>query len=79
MPVEVDVLSRPESVTLLRDRVPGLAEADADGLAAALGDLPLAVAQADTGGPAARSGHARVVPAVAGRGHRADGRPARRR
>ena len=45
-PVEVDVLARPESVAIFRDRVPGLSEADADQLAAQLGDLPLAVAQA---------------------------------
>ena len=44
--VEVDVLARPESVTLLRNRVDGLTEADADRLADELGDLPLAVAQA---------------------------------
>jgi tetratricopeptide (TPR) repeat protein len=45
-PVEVDVLARDESVALLQDRVPGLGTADADRLAAQLGDLPLAVAQA---------------------------------
>ena len=45
-PVEVDVLARPESVTLLQARVPGLGGADADRLAAGLGDLPLALAQA---------------------------------
>ena len=45
-PVEVDVLARAESITLLRHRVPGLGTADADRLAAQLGDLPLAVAQA---------------------------------
>ena len=57
VPVEVDVLARAESVAILRDRVPGLAEADADRVAAALGDLPLAIAQAagylaETGMPA---------------------------
>ncbi len=57
VPVEVDVLSRPESVAILRDRVAGLAEADADRLAGRLGDLPLAVVQAaglmaETGMPA---------------------------
>jgi Tetratricopeptide repeat len=57
VPVEVDVLSRPESVTLLRDRVPDLAEVHANRLAGRLGDLPLAVAQAagfmaETGMPA---------------------------
>ena len=46
VPVEVDVLARAESVAMLQARVPALAETDADRLAAALGDLPLAVAQA---------------------------------
>ena len=45
VPVEVDVLARGESVTILRDRA-GLPEEDADRVAAALGDLPLALAQA---------------------------------
>ena len=45
-PVEVDVLARAESVALLAGRVSGLAEADAGRLADALGDLPLALAQA---------------------------------
>ena len=45
-PVEVDVLARAESVALLQARVAGLGEPDADRLAAALGDLPLALAQA---------------------------------
>jgi TIR domain/Tetratricopeptide repeat/NB-ARC domain len=45
-PVEVDVLARDESVALLTGRVNGLAEADAGRLAAELGDLPLALAQA---------------------------------
>ena len=45
-PVEVDVLARGESVALLAGRVSGLAEADAGRLADALGDLPLALAQA---------------------------------
>ena len=40
------MLARPESVTLLRNRVPGLTEADAGQLADELGDLPLAIAQA---------------------------------
>ena len=44
--VEVDVLARPESVALLQGRVDRLGEADADRLAAQLGDLPLAIAQA---------------------------------
>ena len=45
-PVEVDVLARAESVAILQDRVAGLGAADADRLAAELGDLPLAIAQA---------------------------------
>ncbi len=45
-PVEVDVLARTESAALLQHRVPGLSAADAGRLAAQLGDLPLAVAQA---------------------------------
>ena len=45
-PVEVDVLARPESRAILQKRVSGLTEADADQLAAELGDLPLAIAQA---------------------------------
>jgi DNA-binding XRE family transcriptional regulator len=45
-PVEVDVLARVESVALLRHRITGLAAVDADRLAAGLGDLPLALAQA---------------------------------
>jgi transcriptional regulator with XRE-family HTH domain/tetratricopeptide (TPR) repeat protein len=45
-PVEVDVLARAESVALLQARVPGITDADADRLAAGLGDLPLALAQA---------------------------------
>ena len=56
-PVEVDVLARAESVAILQHRVTGLGAADADRLAAELGDLPLAIAQAagfmaDTGMPA---------------------------
>jgi hypothetical protein len=46
VPVQIDVLARPESVTILQDRVPGLSPADAGELAGALGDLPLAVVQA---------------------------------
>ena len=58
-PVEVDVLTRDESVALLQDRIAGLGVADADRLAGHLGDLPLAVAQAagfmaETGMPAAQ-------------------------
>jgi len=45
-PVLVDVLPRRESVDLLRARVPGIMTAEADALAGALGDLPLALAQA---------------------------------
>ncbi len=57
VPVEVDVLARGESVAILRDRVPGLPDGDADLVAAVLGDLPLAIAQAagylaETGMPA---------------------------
>ncbi|MFI5848389.1 FxSxx-COOH system tetratricopeptide repeat protein [Micromonospora chalcea] len=56
-PVGVDVFARPESVALLRTHLPQLSQADADQLADALGDLPLAVAQAadllaETGMPA---------------------------
>ena len=45
-PIQVDVLDRSESIAILRDRVTGLSEADADRVAQVLGDLPLAVAQA---------------------------------
>jgi len=45
-PVEVAVLARPESVAILQKGVSGLTGADADRLAAELGDLPLAIAQA---------------------------------
>jgi hypothetical protein len=45
-PVEVDVMDRGESVALLRRRVPGLDDAEASVVAEAVGDLPLAVAQA---------------------------------
>ena len=56
--VEVDVLARLECVAILQARVTRLDAADADRLAAELGDLPLAVAQAagfmaETGMPAA--------------------------
>src|SRR3712207_4235601 len=44
--LEVDVLTRPETIALLRARIPGLSEELADKLAAELGDLPLAAAQA---------------------------------
>jgi hypothetical protein len=46
VPVEVEVLARAESVAILRSRVPGIPEADADQVADVLGDLPLAVVQA---------------------------------
>jgi tetratricopeptide (TPR) repeat protein len=57
--VEIDVLAQAESVAILCHRVAGLTEADAARLAAQLGDLPLALAQAAgymaaTGMPAAR-------------------------
>jgi hypothetical protein len=44
--LDVDVLSRPESVGLIHTYWPGVGEAEADRLADALGDLPLALAQA---------------------------------
>src|SRR4051794_18472507 len=44
--LEVDVLARAETVTLLQARIPALSEELADKLAAELGDLPLAAAQA---------------------------------
>src|SRR5450756_282265 len=46
VPVEVDVLARAESVAIVRDRVAGLSERDAALVGDAVGDLPLAVAQA---------------------------------
>jgi len=57
VPVEVDVMTRAESVAILQDQVPGLPVESADQVAEALGDLPLAVAQAagymaETGMPA---------------------------
>jgi cellulose biosynthesis protein BcsQ/tetratricopeptide (TPR) repeat protein len=42
----VEVFTRPESVTHLRTRVPSMTDHDADQVALALGDLPLAVALA---------------------------------
>jgi hypothetical protein len=45
-PVEVDVLARDESATILQNEVTGLSAANAERLAEALGDLPLAVRQA---------------------------------
>lgn len=47
-PLEVDVFRREESVQLLRSRGAPLADADADRVAAALGDLPLAIETAAT-------------------------------
>jgi hypothetical protein len=46
VPVEVDVMSRAESVAILQRQVTGLGDAEAGQVAEALGDLPLAVAQA---------------------------------
>ena len=45
-PVDVDVFTRTESVALLHTHLPHLGDTDAGRLAAALGDLPLAVGQA---------------------------------
>ncbi|MGW1817270.1 FxSxx-COOH system tetratricopeptide repeat protein [Streptomyces sp. NPDC002125] len=45
-PLSVDVFDRQESIALLQRRARGLGAEDADRLAAALGDLPLAVEQA---------------------------------
>jgi TIR domain-containing protein len=44
--LEVDVLARTETVALLRARIPAMSDELADKLAAELGDLPLAAAQA---------------------------------
>ncbi|MGH3982391.1 MAG: hypothetical protein ACRDST_06820 [Pseudonocardiaceae bacterium] len=41
--VPVDVFTREESISLLRGRVPRLSETDAERVAEALEDLPLAV------------------------------------
>src|SRR6185437_2510386 len=46
VPVEVDVLNRGESVAMLCKRVARMSEHDATSVADAVGDLPLAVAQA---------------------------------
>ncbi|MFJ3673777.1 FxSxx-COOH system tetratricopeptide repeat protein [Streptomyces sp. NPDC090106] len=46
VPLDVDTLSRAESVALLRAQGAQLSDADADHIAAALEDLPLALAQA---------------------------------
>ncbi|MEU1619102.1 FxSxx-COOH system tetratricopeptide repeat protein, partial [Streptomyces sp. NPDC005722] len=45
-PIDVDTLPRPEAVALLRSRTPSLGDVDADRIAQALDDLPLALAQA---------------------------------
>jgi tetratricopeptide (TPR) repeat protein len=45
-PVGVDVFDRSESIALLRRRAPGLTESEAGRVAEAVGDLPLALAQA---------------------------------
>ncbi|WBC09463.1 FxSxx-COOH system tetratricopeptide repeat protein [Micromonospora sp. WMMA1947] len=47
-PVEVNLFERAESLLLLQRRIPRLPDDGADRLAEALGDLPLAVAQAAT-------------------------------
>ncbi|KPM52418.1 tetratricopeptide repeat protein [Frankia sp. CcI49] len=44
--IEVDVFDRRESLEFLHRRVPGIAKVDANSLAEALGDLPLALEQA---------------------------------
>jgi len=44
--IEIDVLDRSDTVTLLRARIPAMTVEVADNLAAELGDLPLAAAQA---------------------------------
>ncbi|GAA4726998.1 FxSxx-COOH system tetratricopeptide repeat protein [Phytohabitans rumicis] len=46
VPVGIDVFTRAESVDMVRQNLPTLPEHEADRLAAALGDLPLALAQA---------------------------------
>ncbi len=45
-PVQVDIFDRQDSISLLRQRVSRLSEPDADRIAVALDDLPLAVNQA---------------------------------
>lgn len=44
--VEIGEFTRAESVSLVRSRVPGMSDVDADALADAVGDLPLVVDQA---------------------------------
>jgi hypothetical protein len=48
-PVRVEVFDRAESITLLRHRAPRLTEGEAGRAAQTLGDLPLALAQAQAG------------------------------
>jgi tetratricopeptide (TPR) repeat protein len=76
-PLEVEELSRAESVELLTGRLPALSPGLADRVAEALGDLPLALEQAvgllrDTGMPV--TDYLALLAAEAGRvlGHRAD-------
>jgi hypothetical protein len=57
-PVDVDVFTRDESIGLLHNQLPRLDDPDADRVADALGDLPLALARA--GGFLAETG----IPAV---------------
>jgi MinD-like ATPase involved in chromosome partitioning or flagellar assembly/tetratricopeptide (TPR) repeat protein len=45
-PVQIEVFTRPESVQHLRQRIPSISPDDADKVADALGDLPVAVAAA---------------------------------
>jgi hypothetical protein len=77
VPVEIDVFGRDESVELLVRRVPKLDAAEADRVAEALGDWPLALAQAagfmaETGMPAAEYRELLATRAVQLLGH---GRP----
>ncbi|WP_159625404.1 FxSxx-COOH system tetratricopeptide repeat protein [Actinomyces sp. zg296] len=44
--IPVEVFGRRQSLAFLRERIPGIADAHADGLAELLGDLPLALSQA---------------------------------
>jgi hypothetical protein len=46
IPVGVDVMTRAESIDMLRSRVPEITSFDAERIAEAVGDLPLAIAQA---------------------------------
>jgi hypothetical protein len=60
--IEVDVLARAETVALLRARIPTMSAELADELAAELGDLPLAAAQAAGYLEAFHVGSDRAVP-----------------